>query len=417
MSSVELTEVVVKRKKGRPRKEPQISNVDEEGKQEVEKKKRGRKKKEVIVEEVKVKKKRGRKPTVKYFSSSIRKKFPLTTVIQDSNNFILHIDIKDKARSSVDTVTYDSAAQPNENAVDFLQANTNLTADSTIEKLVFEGDDDEESNTFEDLKEMDLRELYEKKIHSREEQEKLLIKRMEELKKDENFLQQVLQAKAEKQCEPIQNVRNQEDMQSDNRKKGYFELLYKFIHNTDWLQSTDVCCWWCCHTFQTTPLGLPQYYNKKISKFRVKGVFCSFSCMAAYNNETSKNKKEYLIKFLYAKLTGESVTSSIIPAPPRCTLKMFGGELTIEEFRNSFKEHKIFKMVEYPMYISKDYVEEIDIANVKSANTKIFDDRAFSKVINLDDKRVQDARYRLSTQIEKTTVTIGNTIDKFINIS
>ena len=35
---------------------------------------------------------------------------------------------------------------------------------------------------------------------------------------------------------------------------------------------------------------------------------------------------------------------------------------------------------------------------------------------NLDDKRIEDAKNRLS-QIEKTTVTLGNTIDKFIKIS
>ena len=38
---------------------------------------------------------------------------------------------------------------------------------------------------------------------------------------------------------------------------------------------------------------------------------------------------------------------------------MFGGQLDINEFRENFKENKIFKMVEYPMFISNDYMEEI----------------------------------------------------------
>ena len=88
MSSVIVTEV---KKKGRPKKniDKNIENIPKEPK------KRGRKKKENVVEEVKIKKKRGRKPCVKYFSSSIRKKIPLTTTIENNNNNILQISIKD----------------------------------------------------------------------------------------------------------------------------------------------------------------------------------------------------------------------------------------------------------------------------------------------------------------------------------
>ena len=85
-------EPVIKRKKGRPRKDTTLQNVP---KNPEEKKKRGRKKKEVVVEEVKQKKMRGRNAAVKYFSSSIRKKIPLTIVLQDNNNYILHLDVKD----------------------------------------------------------------------------------------------------------------------------------------------------------------------------------------------------------------------------------------------------------------------------------------------------------------------------------
>jgi hypothetical protein len=97
-----MEEPVVKRKKGRPRKIKPEEELNNDGtpKEEIvkEKKKRGRKKKEVPVQEevVKQKKKRGRKTAVKYFSSSIRKKMPLTTVMKDNDNYILHIDIKEE---------------------------------------------------------------------------------------------------------------------------------------------------------------------------------------------------------------------------------------------------------------------------------------------------------------------------------
>jgi hypothetical protein len=97
---------------------------------------------------------------------------------------------------------------------------------------------------------------------------------------------------------------------------------------------------------------------------------------------------------------------------------MFGGQLSIEDFRNNFIENKIYKMVEYPMFISSDYMEEIDIKNIKIVNHKLFDkNEQQSKIFNnLDDKRVEDAKTRLSI-IENATVTVGNTIDKFIKFS
>ena len=71
------------------------------------------------------------------------------------------------------------------------------------------------------------------------------------------------------------------------------------------------------------------------------------------------------------------------------------------------------------MFIYNYYIEEIDIKNIKRANHKLFDEnnsqqpRIFN---NLDDKRVEDAKSRLLI-IENATVTVGNTIDKFIKFS
>ena len=95
---------------------------------------------------------------------------------------------------------------------------------------------------------------------------------------------------------------------------------------------------------------------------------------------------------------------------------MFGGELDINEFRNASKERKVYKMIEYPMCVYNDYVEEIDIENIKNANSRLFNKESISKLINLDDKRVHDAQTRLS-QLESTFINTGNTIDKFIKFS
>jgi hypothetical protein len=412
-------DVVVKRKKGRPRKNLLL----EVPKPPEEKKKRGRKKKEVVVEEVKQKKKRGRKAAVKYFSSSIRKKIPLTTVLQDSNNYILHLDVKDS----------DISAE-NNNLINLESIEDKDVINNVFEKLKTENDtkmfeiqkeyeellDKEESILSEIIDSEDrLEELYEKRIEYREHQDTMIVNKLENYHKDNNILEKICSVEfSGKEIDQTSKENVISDIQENNRKKGYFELLTTFVYNEKWLHNTDVCCWWCCHTFDTIPIGSPEKYDDVVKKFHVKGVFCSFSCMIAYRKERNykSNLKNYLVKYMYSKLTGTLlIEKNLNPAPPRCSLKMFGGDLTIEEFRNSFIENKVYKMVEYPMFICKDYIEEVDIQNVKRANQNVFTEMHL-KTSNLDDKRVEDARNRLS-QIEKTTITIGNTIDKFIKFT
>lgn len=405
----------IKRKKGRPRKE--VPNVDET-KQE-EKKKRGRKKKEVVIEEIKQKKKRGRKAAVKYFSSSIRKKIPLTTVLQDNNNFILHLNIKNDEKNENENINVFPTDLDNleiqDNIIDNVfekLKNENYENISTLQKEYDELIEKEDSILSDIINnEEDLTDLYEKRVANREHQDNLLFNKLETYHKDNNVIDKLFGNE--------NNIKEIEDNydQDQNRKKGFFEILSNFIHNDDWLNNTNVCCWWCCHSFDTVPIGMPEKYDELMKKFLVKGVFCSFSCMMAYKKEIKRDcTKDYLIKFLYTRLTGTFLLDAHLePAPPRCCLKMFGGDLTIEEFRNSFKENKVYRMVEYPMYVCKDYIEEVDIQNVKKVNQNVFTE-VQQKITNLDDKRIEDAKLRLS-QIEKTTITLGNTIDKFIKFS
>lgn len=406
MTTIDHTET--KPKKGRPRKEP-IELKENEGVEQPEKKKRGRKKKQAVEEEKKPKKKRGRKAAVKYFSSSIRKKIPLSTAFQDQDNYILHIDIKDKDVEKSDT----SSMLYTEDPKAIIDAVFTQLQDETQENSILL------STTDTIPTEDDIKQLYQLKLQSRDEQDKLLVDKLETLHQDDTFFEtlekglenQVRMRDAKQQ--PTKNPPTQET----NRKKGYFQILHDFVLNKEWLDHTDICCWWCCHQFDTVPIGLPVDYDIKQGKFRVKGVFCSFACMTTYKDECCKHVHEHLIKYLHSKLTATPLDTVIDRAPPRQALKMFGGELSIDEFRSSTKAHKIYKMIEYPMFVSKDYVEEIDIANVRIANEKVFDDTLYAMNDTNNKKRVQDAKQRLKTQIDKTTVTIGNTIDKFIMFS
>ncbi len=419
---------VVKRKKGRPRKE---INKDVEETFPLEKKKRGRKKKEVVMEEIKQKKKRGRKAAVKYFSSSIRKKIPLTTVLQDNNNFILHLDVNEDEHSEEETDCINGIENMDINIGTVNETNTNNDniINSVFSELENENRDltdkfqneynellEEKNSILGDLNDQDdlqnLSELYEERVKFREEEDNIIVNKLEEIMKEsKNEENSYL---TEQKLSFGESDKNISRIQENNRKKGYFEILSNIIHNKDWIYSTNVHCWWCCHQFNTIPIGLPNSYSYSCNKFCVKGIFCSFSCMLAYKQDNKICNVDYLIKALYCKLTKVLLhESELKPAPPRCSLKIFGGELNIDEFRNSTKEKKIYKMIDYPMFISRDFIEEIDIKNVKAVNKNIFQEKT---IYNLDDKRVEDARTRLFN-IEKATVTVGNTIDKFIKFT
>ena len=96
-------------------------------------------------------------------------------------------------------------------------------------------------------------------------------------------------------------------------------------------------CWWCCHEFKGTPLSMPHKHDEKRDTFMTSGTFCSWSCMKTYALDTYGINRGSIIcgnmimmrKKLFGKL------GSIKPAPKRFRLVEFGGDLTIEQFREN----------------------------------------------------------------------------------
>jgi hypothetical protein len=95
----------------------------------------------------------------------------------------------------------------------------------------------------------------------------------------------------------------------------------------------DLWCWHCCHPFEGLGIPLPMAYDDKRKTWKTKGTFCSFACIKAYNCENSNHNgvRSMLLTLFKKRITGK--LTSTIPAPPRCCLRVFGGTMTIEEFR------------------------------------------------------------------------------------
>ena len=119
--------------------------------------------------------------------------------------------------------------------------------------------------------------------------------------------------------------------------------------------------------------ALPEYYKK--DKFYVNGCFCTFNCAASYN--FSKNNDDIwerysLLNLMYKKLYNHKFVK-INLAPPREILKIFGGYLNIDEFReNSLKNDKTYTVVNPPLISIITKIEENISSNtgINNVNSK-----------------------------------------------
>lgn len=122
----------------------------------------------------------------------------------------------------------------------------------------------------------------------------------------------------------------------------------------DWQKRTDVACWHCCHGFETPPVAIPRTYDTKERKYVVYGNFCSLRCAKGYlvDNPTFESSQNMN---MFAKMARDLYgCTSVQPAPPRITLRMFGGCYDIAQFRSD----DLHAIVQTPPFITSYMVIE-----------------------------------------------------------
>ena len=132
----------------------------------------------------------------------------------------------------------------------------------------------------------------------------------------------------------------------------------------EWPRSTSIACWWCCHTFDSTPVGIPESFAH--DRFMVIGCFCSFNCACAYNRRSNDSgirawEKEALLKLMMRHVFKED-GDFIKPAPAKEVLSTFGGTVDIMSYRKSF--HKIsmdYRIVLPPITSITPKTEEVKV--------------------------------------------------------
>ena len=170
------------------------------------------------------------------------------------------------------------------------------------------------------------------------------------------------------------------------------EIRYVFMNankNKKWPKKIDLACLWCFHQFDTIPIALPEKYDKYTNTFHLDGFFCSFNCAAAYNFDKKDHhmwERYSLLNLLYRKMHKKFV--KIKPAPPRESLKILGGYMTIKEYRNALILQSKEYAVLYPPMISiiPKIEETLTYSNIKTDK---------NVYVPLDDDRILKAQESL----------------------
>ena len=160
------------------------------------------------------------------------------------------------------------------------------------------------------------------------------------------------------------------------KKKNISPIMIYFNEynkRKEWPKVSNIKCFWCCHNFDNIPCAIP--YNYKDNIFIVFGNFCSPECGAAYNFDSRADDKDMwerysLLNHLYSIIYNISELT-IKLAPPKLSLKIFGGKLTIEEFRDCNTDYlKNYKIVLPPMVSIIPCLEEIRKDSLHKKNTQ-----------------------------------------------
>ena len=177
---------------------------------------------------------------------------------------------------------------------------------------------------------------------------------------------------------------------------------------TNWPQTSNICCFWCCHNFDNTPWGIPKKYNADTGIFTMYGIFCSPNCVIAHLLRNESNNVclwEYisLLNLLHYKIY--ETDENIVPAPDNICLKMFGGPLNIQEFRAlTLKNDKKYAINFPPCVIITPVLEE---------TKKVFNQDSY--YIPIDKKRINKIQTEL--KIKRTNNVYKNSLENVMNIS
>ncbi len=108
--------------------------------------------------------------------------------------------------------------------------------------------------------------------------------------------------------------------------------------NGAWPEKTHIHCWYCRLPFTTVPVPIVQQYDSTKKLFDVYGITCSPSCSKSYimnmRNNDARTRLMWQTKML-VEVFGWPHDKPILAANPWQALDVFGGYMTVEEWRQN----------------------------------------------------------------------------------
>jgi len=174
-------------------------------------------------------------------------------------------------------------------------------------------------------------------------------------------------------------------------------------------ESSDVACFWCCHTFTHRPVVRP--IRDTGEYLIVEGNFCSPECNLADLFENRRRDSHTLWEqvALLHRVYGESCQGKIYPAPPRTVLTLFGGSLRIEEYRALLRSHQVRVDVHLPPMVSI-------LATMDTKPIDFYDSSLTKAVSETVKERLQKAEEVLRLRRTKPLKAWESTLDACLNL-
>ena len=294
---------------------------------EIVKKKRGRKPKNCSIEETVIleKKKRGRKKKyeIENFDKIVNRNeinnFDHNIVYSDDDEGVSNENIKKISFGNLNiTVSKKNETISNDKEIfkEIIKKSSQMINDQT--------DSDEEREI---PMEQFVKETKNEKFEKFEKFDQKFNKNDQVYNQTKNYVTEITESIKEQSVKRLRVVRCLTDLIPGSNEE-----------DTEWPSKTEIACWWCCNKFDCAPCTLPTRYDANRKRFTFIGVFCSWSCAKSYSfsmNDHQKNERNSLLCYLVQQLYGVKESLLIRSAPPRETLKMFGGYMDICDFRSN----------------------------------------------------------------------------------
>lgn len=193
----------------------------------------------------------------------------------------------------------------------------------------------------------------------------------------------------------------------DYYKKGTLLVQYQATEEIRKIpEQVDIACFWCCHRFETRPVVLP--VKDQGEYIEVQGNFCTPECAMSYlfdqrMDSYSRWEQLSLLNRIYG------LNGPIKPAPPRQILKLFGGPMGIEEYRNLVRKGQLRIDIHLPPMVSL-------LATMDTKPIDFYDISLTKNVMETVKERLDKAEQVLKLKRTKPLKAWESTLDACINL-